>query len=132
MYNPSADDFYVEQATPEYQTGGCLFGLLPPLAVLVISCLLSLVAMNTTSPVFALSPPVAAAPDTNPLQSQSSTEPQPVQASVLAPLFTTEVLFWEEKIVKWAKEWDLDPNLVATVMQIESCGDPGADRGERW
>ncbi len=44
----------------------------------------------------------------------------------LTPLFTPEVMHWEENILAWAKEWDLDPNLVATVMQIESCGDPNA------
>ena len=26
----------------------------------------------------------------------------------------------------WAQQYNLDPNLVATVMQIESCGDPQA------
>lgn len=44
----------------------------------------------------------------------------------ISPIFTNEVDFWEDKIVKWANEWDLDPDLVATVMQIESCGDPTA------
>lgn len=42
----------------------------------------------------------------------------------ISPIFTEEVQFWEDKIVKWSGEWGLDPNLVATVMQIESCGDP--------
>lgn len=46
--------------------------------------------------------------------------------SILAPFFRPEVLYWEEKIIRWADDWDLDPNLVATVMQIESCGDPNA------
>ncbi len=44
----------------------------------------------------------------------------------LAPLFTPEVHHWAPKIVRWAQQYDLDPNLVATVMQIESCGDPQA------
>lgn len=44
----------------------------------------------------------------------------------LAPFFTPEVLFWEDDILRWAELYDLDPNLVATVMQIESCGDPTA------
>ena len=44
----------------------------------------------------------------------------------LSSLFTAEVLYWEEAILIWAQEWGLDPNLVATVMQIESCGDPNA------
>jgi len=44
----------------------------------------------------------------------------------ITPLFTPEVLYWEDDIVRWANEWGLDPNLAATVMQIESCGDPKA------
>lgn len=42
----------------------------------------------------------------------------------LAGLFTPSVQYWASDIKRWAKEWDLDPNLVATVMQIESCGHP--------
>lgn len=44
----------------------------------------------------------------------------------LAPLFTPEVQRWSRQIVAWAQAHGLDPNLVATVMQIESCGDPMA------
>ena len=44
----------------------------------------------------------------------------------LTSLFTPEVLYWEKNIIEWAQAWNLDPNLVATVMQIESCGDPNA------
>ncbi|MCA9972485.1 MAG: transglycosylase SLT domain-containing protein [Anaerolineales bacterium] len=47
-------------------------------------------------------------------------------AGLLSPLFTPEVRHWEPQIVAWAAEFDLDPNLVATIMQIESCGDPTA------
>lgn len=46
--------------------------------------------------------------------------------SRIAPLFTREVRYWETSIVSWASRWDLDPDLIATVMQIESCGDPKA------
>ena len=42
----------------------------------------------------------------------------------IAPLFTASVQHWGRDITRWADEWDLDPNLVATVMQIESCGHP--------
>lgn len=45
---------------------------------------------------------------------------------VLAIVFTPEVHYWEDEIIAWAQEHDLDHNLVATVMQIESCGDPEA------
>src|SRR5262249_33117787 len=34
--------------------------------------------------------------------------------------------FWKDDIIRWATANGLDPNLVATVMQIESCGDPKA------
>jgi soluble lytic murein transglycosylase-like protein len=40
----------------------------------------------------------------------------------IAPLFTREVDYWSEDIKRWASEYSLDPNLLATVMQIESCG----------
>jgi soluble lytic murein transglycosylase-like protein len=46
-------------------------------------------------------------------------------ASVLSPVFTREVLHWSDQIVAWAAAHSVDPNLVATVMQIESCGAPG-------
>lgn len=44
----------------------------------------------------------------------------------LSPVFTREVLYWGSDILRWAAQHDLDPNMVATVMQIESCGDPQA------
>jgi soluble lytic murein transglycosylase-like protein len=42
----------------------------------------------------------------------------------IASFFSPSVQRWETQIIRWANEHDLDPNLVATVMQIESCGDP--------
>jgi transglycosylase-like protein with SLT domain len=53
----------------------------------------------------------------------------PAEASVpaaLSPVFTPEVQHWAGKIADWAAQYELDPNLVATVMQIESCGAPNA------
>ncbi len=40
----------------------------------------------------------------------------------IADLFTPEIKYWEEEILAWGEEYGLDPNLIATVMQIESCG----------
>jgi soluble lytic murein transglycosylase-like protein len=45
----------------------------------------------------------------------------------LSPVFTPEVQRWAAKIEVWAAANQLDPNLVGTVMQIESCGWPGAE-----
>lgn len=56
----------------------------------------------------------------------AETPAQAAPSSQLAPFFAPSVLRWESQILAWAAEHDLDPNLVATVMQIESCGDPGA------
>ena len=47
----------------------------------------------------------------------------------LSPVFTPEVQHWADKIVSWSAVFKLDPNLAATVMQIESCGAPGAVSG---
>jgi soluble lytic murein transglycosylase-like protein len=51
---------------------------------------------------------------------------QPAREVQLASLFSPAVLRWDEEIVDWASEHNLDPNLVATVMQIESCGNDHA------
>ena len=40
----------------------------------------------------------------------------------ISDLFTSEVQYWEEEILAWGEEYGLDPNLIATVMQLESCG----------
>lgn len=42
----------------------------------------------------------------------------------LSPIYTSQVLYWEDDILRWSRERNLNPNLVATIMQIESCGDP--------
>ena len=38
--------------------------------------------------------------------------------------FARSVEYWEAEIQSWGESWGLDPILVATVMQIESCGNP--------
>jgi soluble lytic murein transglycosylase-like protein len=48
----------------------------------------------------------------------------PSAATTLSPVFTPEVQHWAGKIQAWAAFFKIDPNLVATVMQIESCGAP--------
>jgi hypothetical protein len=62
---------------------------------------------------------VAQAPQVNIVQDQGG-------GTSIAPLFTKEVQHWAPQIVNWSAQHGLDPNLVATVMQIESCGDPQA------
>ncbi len=99
---------------------GCLFRFLfPPLSVIFIGVGLALLLSQLHFEVA----------ETAPKQPPEVVKNEPereVDPPGLAPLFTPEVLFWEEKILKWSEQKGLDPNLVATVMQIESCGDPQA------
>jgi len=96
--------------------GGYLFGyLLPPLSVVCVGAVLMFFALGSTNPpVTAENPDQAAEIETNgPLLPLSS-------------VFTPEVQYWAGRIQDWAAAAGLDSNLVATVMQIESCGDPSA------
>jgi hypothetical protein len=56
----------------------------------------------------------------------TSAQNSPETQEIIAPFFETSVQYWQKYIQVWSDEWDLDPNLVATVMQIESCGNPYA------
>jgi hypothetical protein len=59
------------------------------------------------------------------LSTQSSE--QVAQGSTrMASFYAPSVLHWSKAVQTWAKEYALDANLIATVMQIESCGDPQA------
>ena len=68
--------------------------------------------------------PIKIAPPVNPPLAQPVV---PINGSAaVSELFTPEVRYWSADIVRWAEPYRLDPNLVATVMQIESCGNPEA------
>lgn len=49
--------------------------------------------------------------------------------SSLPSVFTPEVQRWAGNIQTWSEEYALPPALIATVMQIESCGDAQARSG---
>jgi soluble lytic murein transglycosylase-like protein len=95
---------------------------------LIVSGLLGFLAFKLPLPVVAALPVAASAPQI--IENAADVLPavQPAQGlpGGLAALFTPEVQSWGGQITQWAQEHDLDPNLVATVMQIESCGDPQA------
>ena len=44
----------------------------------------------------------------------------------ISPVFAAPVQHWATQIVEWSAMYGLDPNIAATIMQIESCGDPQA------
>lgn len=97
-------------AAPHEQGSGCLSGFtVVPLAVIAISVILASFAWKTT-----------------PILPTSVEESPPAASTGIAPIFRIEIQYWADSISKWAAASQLDPNLVATVMQIESCGDPRA------
>ena len=81
-----------------------------PLLVLVFALLLGGLVTNAIRLVPALVKPEAAGYEAS------------FGKGVLAPVFKPSVAHWGHDIVTWANDWALDPNLFATVMQIESCG----------
>jgi len=106
--HPEEIEWYTAPAAPqEDDGGGCLSGfMLVPLAVILISALLASFAWKT-----------------NPI---SVVEILPASSTGISPIFRMEVRYWADSISRWADASHLDPNLVATIMQIESCGDPRA------
>ena len=116
------------------ETGsGCLsFYVLPPIAALLIVAFVAIVALK--SPLSPSALPInnttlvlqnSAAPEgTTPIWSTSSENA--AAPSGISPIFTKEIQHWGNDIVRWANAAGVDPNLAATVMQIESCGDPRA------
>lgn len=99
-----------EQEREADQASGCLSVLLwPPFSVVLFGGLLLFGLLKF--------------PFSHFINSQDLSQ---TSSSELAKFFAPEVLYWAPQIVSWANDADLDPNLVATVMQIESCGDPYA------
>jgi soluble lytic murein transglycosylase-like protein len=130
------------QTAASTQGSGCLSGfLIPPMAVLLVGLLLAFFVKGLNIPVQASGLPSdasAAAQPVSPLlldhQAQNTSLSLPVENGLgiltsttgLSPIFTPEVQYWGESIVRWAAAAGVDPNLAASVMQIESCGDPKA------
>jgi hypothetical protein len=106
----------LNQTAPVEMRGGCLSALLyPPIPIIGIF-IMAMVFLGETSTPLALAN----------AHGDSVAIPISAKHSAIAPLFTPEVQYWADNIQVWANDWALDPNLVATVMQIESCGDPTA------
>jgi len=119
--------------TAALSQGSCLSGfVIPPLAVVCVSTILAFFWFGL-GPV-ATPVAMAAAPGQNDTSLAQETTDQLSLTSVsaaeqlqpLSPVFRPEVQYWSGAIQVWAAAAGLDPNLVATVMQIESCGDPRA------
>lgn len=101
--------------------------LVPALAGLVV-VLLGIFALPGLASGEAGDPPaqsVAAVQETN----EGETAVFPAYSGAISPVFSKEVKHWEPQIMGWAETYSLDPDIIATIMQIESCGDPNAVSG---
>jgi soluble lytic murein transglycosylase-like protein len=109
------------QTAASTQGSGCLSGFfIPPLAVLLVGLLLAFFVKGLSTPVQAKNLPVVIKENGSPVNSAI------VPSTSLSPIFTPEIHYWADSITRWAAASNLDPNLAAVVMQIESCGDPRA------
>jgi len=98
-----------QTAAPQGNGSGCLsLYSLSILSVFLITCLITAFALNTPIKISAASP-------------NTQTD-----STRISPIFTQEVQHWSADITRWANASALDPNLVAVIMQIESCGNPSA------
>ena len=102
------------QAAAAGGNGRLSFFLLLPLSVLVMGGLMGLVLVGPMESPDVIHFPVVE----NPVE--------PAIPGGISPVFSPEVRVWEADILRWAAAAGLDPNMAATVMQIESCGDPQA------
>ncbi|NDJ53934.1 MAG: transglycosylase SLT domain-containing protein [Chloroflexi bacterium] len=52
--------------------------------------------------------------------------PPPNWELTISPVYTREIQYWGDAISLWSSTYRIQPNLIATLMQIESCGNPQA------
>ena len=70
----------------------------------------------SVEPVFIVENPEAIPPQ--------SDLPTPNWSLEIASFFTPEVQYWRDSIARWSLTYRIRPNMIATLIQIESCGDP--------
>lgn len=93
-------------------------------AWIILALVMSIMLPNALSLTFSTAAEAATSGDSlittiiNPILHPAASQP-----GNIAPLFTAEVDRWAGDIGRWAAQYGVDPNLLATVMQIESCGD---------
>lgn len=93
-----------------------------PSLVIVISLVLAFAAIKGVAPIAER----LAASQSKIDAAEEKTAEKIMPEGQIASFFSPEVKYWQPYIAKWAKQYQLDANLIATVMQIESCGDATA------
>lgn len=123
-------------AASEHGSGCFSIYLLTPFSAVFIACVLAFFALRIPIQTAAMpiNPPLVPtlAPDTSitiqPAENSTTSLFQLSDSETpgISPIFTKQIQYWAGDIVRWASASALDPNLVAVIMQIESCGDPRA------
>jgi len=106
--------FQSTQAAVSDEGGRLSFFFLLPITVLVVGGLMGLILTGPGYEPGSL------------WQTIPGSQPESGRTGGISVIFTPEVHTWEAEILRWAREAELDANMAATVMQIESCGDPQA------
>lgn len=125
-YDEAAPSRYVVTETSD-PTAAMRTHMMPILIgiVMVLTLLFSLWLYLRAAPEPAAVLPVAQPAAIQPMPAQVQTAVA-LSDGRLSAVFMPSVQYWVNDIVRWADTHQLDPNMVATVMQIESCGDPAA------
>src|ERR1051325_1221036 len=111
-------DVWQTAAASKSGSGSLSFYTLSVLGVFVIIVFITVLALHSPNPI--------ASSSTRSSNSLTAMNAPASGLTSISPIFTKEVQYWGPEIVKWANTAGIDPNLVAVVMQIESCGDPEA------
>ena len=98
-----------QTAAPQENGSGCLsLYSLSIFAVFLITLFITVLAFNT------------------PIDISAAASNTQTDSMNISPIFTPEVQYWSADIIRWGNASALDPNLVAVILQIESCGNPSA------
>jgi len=81
----------------------------------------SLIPITTPAPPLAEPVFIVEGPQNTPTPNEL---PSPSWDLEISPFFTPEVQYWKQSIATWSQTYRIKPNLIATLMQIESCGNP--------
>ncbi len=98
----------------------------PGIVHLVPVILTALFALTVARNVELLGPPLTAARAERLSGPADRAVPAQHQHARLSPFFSPEVAAWFPHIERWSRQADLPISLIATVIQLESCGDPYA------
>jgi hypothetical protein len=134
LFDQSFDDFddilNLQSSDPMRTIGMRMMFIL--VTVCLVAIALAFLAMPVTSQAKSFEQNVVSVSSENEVTNTNEDEIQNVSTNLIsndgrvAGFFTPEVLYWEPKIIGWANLHGVDPNAIATIMQIESCGDPQA------